>query len=134
MFEKILKSENHFFQFARYFLVGGSCAVADLAFLYVLVDIFHFWYLYSAGFSFVMVGIFGYFAQKYFTFRNQTKNHKKQLTMFFLVGGLGLLLNTGSMYFWVEIVGLWYLYASAVTKFIVLAWNFSANKWITFKE
>ncbi len=133
MLHKILNDNSHFFQFARYFLVGGTCAVTDLAILYLMVSIFHFWYLYSAIFSFIVVGIFGYFTQKYFTFKNQSNNHSKQLAIFFAVGGFALLLNTASMYFWVEIIGLWYLYASAVTKFIVLAWNFSANKWITFK-
>ena len=133
MINKILKSNSHFFQFARYFVVGGACAVADLAILYLLVSVLHFWYLSSAIFSFTVVSCLGYFAQKYFTFKNDSKNHKKQVALFFLVGGIGLLLNTASMYFWVSIIGLWYLYASMVTKFIVLIWNFFANKFITFK-
>lgn len=117
----------------RYLFVGGSCAVADLAILYLLVDFLHVWYLAASIISFILVGLIGYGGQKYFTFKNESKNHKKQLFTFFVIVGIGLLINSFSMFFFVSFVGLWYILASIVTKLIVLVWNYAANKHITFK-
>ena len=117
----------------RYLFVGGFCALADLAILYLLVEFFHIWYLAASVISFTLVGLAGYLGQKYFTFKNDSKNHGKQLTIFFLVVGAGLLINSASMFFFVSVVGIWYILASIITKFIVLVWNFTANKYVTFK-
>lgn len=118
----------------RYIFIGGSCAVLDLFFLYFLVEVTEIWYLYASIASFILVGFFGYFGQKYFTFRNDSKNHKKQIMIFYIVSGIGLLINSLSMYFFVSLMGLWYLFGSIVTKFIVLIWNFTASKYITFRR
>lgn len=118
----------------RYLFVGGSCAVADLVFLYVLVDFFHIWYLTASIISFLIVGTIGFFGQKYFTFKDYSKKHGVQLTLFFLTAGIGLLLNSFSMLFFVSFLGLWYIWGSVITKFIVLVWNFTANKYLTFNS
>ncbi len=133
VFELIFEHQK-FGEKMRYIFVGGSCAVADLFFLYFLVDVAGIWYLYASVISFIMVGFFGYFGQKYFTFRNDSKSHKKQIMIFYIVSGIGLLINSLSMYFFVSLMGLWYLFGSIVTKFIVLIWNFTASKYITFRK
>jgi len=117
----------------RYLLIGGTCATLDMLLLYTFVDYFHIWYLYAATVSFILVSTLGYFGQKYFSFRNHDNNHKRQLPIFFIVAGVGLLLNAGFMFLLVSLVGLWYILASIITKFVVLIWNFSANKNITFR-
>jgi len=117
----------------RYLLVGGTCAVLDLLFLYLMVNFLNIWYLAATTISFAAVSLLGYFGQKYFTFRNAEKNHKKQLALFFMVSGTGLLINAGFMFFFVSILGIWYMAANIITKFIVLIWNFLANKKITFR-
>lgn len=117
----------------RYLFVGGLCAVGDLLFLYFLVDFLHIWYLLAAAISFTTITALGYSGQKYFTFQDSSKNHKKQLPVFFIVTGTGLAINIVCMFIFVGFLGFWYIFASVVTKFIVLVWNFSANKYITFK-
>lgn len=117
----------------RYLFVGGFCAIADLLILYVLVDFFHFWYLASAIISFSFISLLGYFAQKYFTFKNNSKNHKKQLLIFIVIAVIGLLINTSFMFLFVSLMNIWYMLASIITKFIVIIWNYTANKKITFK-
>lgn len=117
----------------RYLLIGGTCAVLDLLLLYTFVNYFHIWYLYATTASFIIVVMLGYFGQKYFTFRNYEKNHKKQISVFFVVAGTGLLINVGFMFVFVSLLGVWYIIANIITKFIVLIWNFLANKKITFR-
>ncbi|MDI6778009.1 MAG: GtrA family protein [Patescibacteria group bacterium] len=117
----------------RYLLIGGTCAVLDLLFLYLMVNFLNVWYLIATTISFLVVSLFGYFGQKHFTFRNTERNHKKQLTLFFMVTGTGLLINAGFMFAFVSLLGIWYIIANIITKFIVLVWNFLANKHITFR-
>lgn len=125
---------NKFSEKFRYLFVGGSCAVADLFTLFILVNIFHIWYLTASIISFIVLGIAGYAGQKYFTFRDYSKRHGIQLTIFFLIIGTGLLLNSLSMLFFVSFLGFWYLWGSVITKFIMLVWNFTANKYLTFNS
>jgi len=116
----------------RYLLIGGTCGVLDLSLLYIQVEFFHIWYLAATIISFVTITTFGYFGQKYFTFRNKSKNYKKQMPIFFVIVGIGLLINTSCMFFFVSILQIWYIIANVITKFIVLIWNYFANKHITF--
>jgi len=118
----------------RYLLIGGICAVLDLFILFIFVNYLHIWYLYAATASFIIVSTLGYFGQKYFSFRNYENNHGKQFPVFFVMAGVGLLLNAGFIFLFVSIMNLWYILASIITKFIVLFWNFFANKHITFKK
>lgn len=120
-------------ELTRYVLIGGLCSLFDIAFLYLFVSYFHIWYLSATTISFIIVTFFGYFGQKYFTFRDLSKNHKRQIPVFFIVAGTGLAINTLCMFLFVSIAGVWYITANIITKFIVLVWNFLANKRITFK-
>jgi glycosyltransferase involved in cell wall biosynthesis len=132
-FARLFEHER-FGELMRYLLIGGSCAVLDLILLFSFVNYLHIWYLYAATASFIIVSTLGYFGQKYFSFRNYENNHGKQIPVFFAVAGIGLLLNAGFMFTFVSIIGLWYILASVMTKFLVLIWNFFANKKITFKN
>jgi len=120
-------------QLTKYSIIGSLCAVADLAVLYLLVEYLHVWYLFSAAISFSVVSLFGYWGQKKFTFKDGSRNHAKQLPVFFLVAGTGLLINSVCMFLFVSVLGVWYIFANVVTKFLVLVWNFFANRHITFK-
>lgn len=117
----------------RYLVIGGISAFLDLLLLYILVNYFKIWYLYATVISFTMVTILGYLGQKYFTFRNYKKNYKKQLFIFFIITGIGLIINITFMFLFVSLMNIWYILASIITKFIVLIWNFITNKKITFK-
>jgi putative flippase GtrA len=123
---------NRIGQFMRYLLIGGTCAILDLLLLYIFVNYLHIWYLYAATASFITILLFGYLGMKYFSFRNYENNHRKQLTTFIIVALTGLALNIAFMFLFVSLMNLWYILASIMTKFIVLIWNFLANKKITF--
>ncbi len=119
---------------SRYALVGGLCALADIAILFFFVNFLHFFYLTVTTLSFIIITFLGYFGQKYFAFRDPSKNHKKQIPIFFIVTGTGLAFNTLFMFLFVSIAGIWYITSNIITKFIVLVWNFLANKHITFNS
>lgn len=117
----------------RYLLIGGFCALIDIVLLYIFVEFFHIWYLYAAIITFATISFLGFLGQKHFTFKNKSKNHTKQFMVFLLISGIALILNSCCMFLFVSIAGIWYIFANIITKFIVLIWNFSAHKYITFK-
>ena len=121
-------------EFARYLLIGFLCAFFDLLLLYILVEYFHIWYLASAIISFIIITIVGFFGIKHYTFRDISKNYHNQIMTFSIIACIGLFINTVGMYFFVSIVGLWYLLSNILVKTIVLFWNFLANKYITFNN
>ncbi len=121
-------------KYVRYLFVGGTCAVLDLLLLYVFIDCFHIWYLSAATASFTIMLVLSYLGQKYFTFRDYTKNHRKQLSVFFIVAIIGLVINAACMFIFVSWMSLWYILASVITKLVVFIWNFVANKKLTFKK
>jgi len=121
-------------QVIRYIIVGSICAIFDLLCFFALVNFLHVWYLYASALSFSLITFFGFFIQKYYTFKNNSNNHSVQLVSFFSIAVLGLLLNLFFMYFFVGILGFWYLIAIFLTKGIVLFWNFFSNKYITFSK
>ncbi|MEI8091672.1 MAG: GtrA family protein [bacterium] len=50
----------------------------DLLMLYFFTDVCHIYYLYSAILAFIISLSFGYFFQKYLTFRDFSNKHLQQ--------------------------------------------------------
>ncbi len=118
----------------RYLIVGASCSAGHIVLLYFLTDIIGIFYLYSTIISFLFISLLGYFGQKYFTYRNKASNHAKQLSLFFLIIIIGLVMDTGLMIFFVTIISLHYLLASILTRLIIFVINFLWTKHIAFKK
>ncbi|HXX06000.1 MAG TPA: GtrA family protein [Candidatus Bathyarchaeia archaeon] len=58
----------------------------------------------------------------------------KHAFMYYLVGGIGVLVNLGILYALKEYLGLWYLASSAIAIYVSMTTNFFLNKAWTFKD
>lgn len=58
----------------------------------------------------------------------------KHALMYYVVGGIGVLVNLGILYALKEYVGLWYLASSAIAIYVSMTTNFFLNKAWTFKD
>ena len=65
---------------------------------------------------------------------NKVSVFAKHAFMYYLVGGIGVLVNLGILYALKEYVGLWYLVSSAIAIYISMTTNFILNKAWTFKD
>lgn len=119
--------------FLKYCTVGVSGTLLDLGSLYLLVEYAHLEVLVAATISFLLAVINNFTWNKTWTFKNREKNYRKQFIKFFIVSMGGLILNTGFMFLFVNIIGIWYMIAKAMTSCFVLTWNFLGNKYWTFK-
>jgi putative flippase GtrA len=57
-----------------------------------------------------------------------------QFIKFCFVGGMGTLLNLFILYTSVEFLNLWYIYGAAIAFVVVITFNFTLNKFWTFKD
>lgn len=122
------------YKFIKYFFVGCLATGIYLGFLYVFTDLFKVYYLVSVTLAFTISTLIGYIGHKYITFRNFERKHAEQLTKFFLIAISGLLLNIGIIYFFVEVLHLWYILGAVIASSIVFVVNFLLNHFLTFNS
>ena len=124
-------------QFIKFCLVGGLSALVDWSIYIFLTRLFGFWATYYIGakaISFVISACGNFYLNRRFTFRSTSRKVTRQAIIFFIVATAGLFLNTGFMYLMVEKAHLYDLIALVIATGVVTFWNFTANKFITFKE
>ena len=131
MIDKLFKekTDNIFLQFFRYIFVGGTAFIVDFFFLYFFSDICGIYYLISAVLSFIISVLVNYIMSTKWVF-NQDKIDNKVLefNLFILISTVGLAFTEILLYFFTDIVGLYYLISKIIAAIIVLFWNFLARR------
>ena len=134
-FKKILfgKTTNLFIQFFRYTLVGGLAFVVVLVLFFVLTEYAHWHYLVSATLSFLAGLLVNYILSTQWIFRSsKIKNKKIEFILFGLIGVIGLGLNNVLLYFFTDLIGLYYMLSKLITAVLVYAWNFLGRRYFLF--
>ena len=123
---------NNWQQLWRYGIVGLSSAIVDFGILYLLTDKLNFYYLWSATISFTAAAALNYYLNKTWTFKVGGEL-AKQMTVFLLIAGSGVMLNNLILYLLVEYAHWCYIYAKIIATAIVTIGNFIGNKYLTFR-
>jgi len=122
-------------QIIKYVISGSTATFVDLSFIYVLTDLFHFWYLLSAVLAFMIAFFVSFSLQKFWTFRNNDRERiYEQLVLYLTIGLLNLTVNTGLMYLSVDVFGVWYLFAQVIILGFLGIGSFLFYKYIIFKK
>lgn len=137
MIKKILlgKANNAYIQLFRYLFAGGIAFLADVSILYLLTEYAHIHYLLSslAGFSAGLT--ITYLMSTLWIFDEKSKNNKAvELTIFIIIGTIGLGLTSLFMWLFTSLLLLHYLFSKILTTAIVFIWNFVAKKQILFTK
>lgn len=119
--------------FFTYCIGGGMAFIADAILLYILTEYVGFHYLVSEFFAFICAASINYSFNKKFTFKNKSKKVIRQFTVFIIIaiGGLGL--DLFILHTLVKKFGMWYMLAKVFAAGIVLFYNFTGNRLVTFK-
>ncbi|MBN2047347.1 MAG: GtrA family protein [Anaerolineaceae bacterium] len=148
------KERTRFFKFA---VVGSIGAVVDFGTLNLLTYFTPLPLVYAQAISFVLAVINNFLWNRYWTYPDsRTKPIRSQLTQFFIINGVGLLVRTPIIVFSEKvifsltsaIVKTWTLpfadfltperiatnLAVVVAIFIVMMWNFFANRYWTYND
>ncbi|MDR3246283.1 MAG: GtrA family protein [Prevotellaceae bacterium] len=123
-------SNNTFFQLFRYCFIGGFTAAVNFFFLYFFTDLCGIYYLVSNVFSFIIGLIVNYLLCKQFIFLVDFGNRLIEFLIYGFIGLVGLLFDTGLMYFFTEALCFYYLFSKIISTAIVMLWNFTARKFL----
>lgn len=109
----------------RFIISGGLATVVNLGALFTLTHFFHFWYLISAIIAFLFAFFVSFSLQKFWTFRDHSREGMhKQAGRFFVIVLLGLFINTSIIYVLVEFLHLHYLIAQFLSGIVIAFFNY----------
>ena len=121
-------------QLIIYGFVALIPATVDFSLMYSLTEFAGFYYINSLVVAFVIGVLVSYVSQKNLTFKNGSKKYAPQFSVFCGISLVGLLMNIGIVFSLVEFCGLWYILGKVISTGVVLIWNFSAHRYITFEK
>ncbi|MSU55807.1 MAG: GtrA family protein [Candidatus Taylorbacteria bacterium] len=128
-FPKIAPQLRKRARFLRYLISGSTSAVIDFVFLYLFTDVFGMHYLVSAVLAFVVAFFSSFFLQKFWTFEDDSVERvHTQMTMYFVVAGVNLALNTALMYLFVAMWGIWYMAAQFLASGLIACESFFISR------
>jgi putative flippase GtrA len=119
-------------KFLTYAIVGGGCALLNLAVLWLLTDGVGLHYLVSNMISFLALTPVGFVLQKLMTFRTPRAAAGVEWPRYFATMGSSFAANLVLMYVLVSLLGVWYLAANVVTTVLLLVANFLVNNLWSF--
>lgn len=129
------KSENLLIQLIRYIVSGAIAFGVDFTVLWILTDFFDFYYLTSSVISFMFGLAASYLTSATWVFDEKRLSNKTiEITIFGIIGGIGLLLTSFFMWLFTSVLFIYYLYSKILTTAIVFIWNFIAKKKILFTK
>ena len=131
MIDKLFRerTDDIFLQFFRYIFVGGTAFIVDFFFLYFFSDICGIYYLISAVLSFIISVLVNYIMSTRWVFNQDNIGNKVlEFNLFILISTIGLVFTEILLYFFTDIVGLYYLVSKIIASIIVLFWNFLARR------
>jgi putative flippase GtrA len=117
----------------RFGVVGGVCVGLNVFVFWVLVDKIGVDYLIVTAIAFFLVGSFGYFLNRIWTFDSRDGGIATELSRFFFVQALLLVASLACMRVLVGTLGLNVLAACVVQSAIFTAATFAAHSVWTFR-
>lgn len=125
-------TNNEFVKIILYLFVGGTAALIEWAFFYVFTSAVGINYLASTACAYFLSTLYHYFLGNILVFTSGARyGRTKELSLVFLVSGMGLLFNLILMYIFVGLFAWHELFAKIAATCIVVVWNYLARKkWI----
>ena len=125
---------KHSKRFIQYTIASGIATLFDIVLIWLLTEFAQLFYLLSATISFILVSSLNYSINYVWTFKGNKARKLKGLLSFTSIGAIGLILTLLIMAFLVEILSVHYLIARVIAAFLVLIWNYTLNRLVTFKD
>lgn len=121
-------------QFVKFCLVGFTNLLIDFLVYWLLTRWLGLFYIGAAVLSFTVAVTWSFFVNRRWTFRHSAGNVRRQYIKFFLANLAGLALNLTIFYALVDWGGWHDLGAKLVVAVIVAFFNFSLNRFWTFRR
>ena len=120
---------------ARYFVVGGVCALVDLGVFFAFAKLLGMPYLRVAAGGFVVATLLNYFLSVRFVFVSGARFRKRwEVALVFAVSAVGLGLNQLILALCVEQLGLELVLSKIAATGCVFFWNYFARRVLVFGD
>lgn len=119
-----LLASARFREIVRFVVVGGGCFLVDYGLLFALTEFCGLPYLWSSGLSFTVSVLVNYWLCVTYVFRGARHQTGRQKALFFGSSIAGLALNQVCMYVFVDLCGIYYMFAKLLATAIVTLWNY----------
>lgn len=107
----------------------------DFTMLWLFTSVFHVFYLISNIFSSLISGTFNYVVSTLWVFHQKKTEHLLlDVTVFTLIGGVGLGLNTFILWVFTHFVHLYYLISKIISTTVVYTFNFFVRKYTIYDK
>jgi len=133
MMSKYAAPQEIISQFVCYAAVGVTGTVAHYAVMIGSVQVLQAKPVVASAAGFMIGALVNYIANYHITFQSR-KRHDEAMVKFFSVAVAGLALNTTVMICATDLLRLHYLMAQVIATGVVLGWNFTANRFWTFRD
>ena len=117
----------------RFLIVGGGCFLLEYILLYVLTEYMHIGYLVSSAIAFTVSLLVNYILCLLVVF-NVKHQSSLEIGLFIITSLRGLIINQGVMWFLVEIIAWWYMFAKVIASGIVMIWNYITKRYILIRK
>lgn len=119
----------------RYIISGLIAAAVDFTLLFILVDIFHVWYLASATIAFIATVCTSFVLQKFWTFEDPSRDIiKQQMAGYLVLSVINIGVNTGLMYVFVDLLTYNYIVAQLCATIIIATYGFFVYRHLIFRK
>ncbi|MBN1779202.1 MAG: GtrA family protein [Candidatus Buchananbacteria bacterium] len=120
----------------KFSIVGSTSALINFLVLIFLTEILAVWYLVSSIFGFIISALFNFSLNKIWTFRNDQggKDIFFQANKYLLVVSISLIFNTIILFGLTDYLNFDYRFSWFLASILVALWNFTLNRWWTFKK
>ncbi len=119
--------------FIRFAFIGSFCASLNLASLYVMVSHWKWNYIIATTIAWFLINLLGFCLNKYYTFVTPNVAFFQELWKYYMVMLSSFFMNLLLMFILVDILLVWYLYASLVITIGFLIYNFLLHKHWSFR-
>lgn len=120
-------------RFIKYSTVGAGTFLFDLALLYILTDVLHIHYLYSAGIAFLIAVSLNFILSRKYVFKGSARSTQVGYINFILIALIGLGMVVGGMYVLVSVFSVSYVVARVFLAGLTGIWNYLMNLYVNFK-
>lgn len=120
-------------QFTKFCIIGVTNTTLDVVVYWMLTRGLGLYYIAAAVLSFVVVITWSFYANRRWTFRSNGPSYRSQYVRFFAVNSLSFVCNIAGFYVLVEYGGWLDLIAKVIMVAVVAVFNFSLNRWWTFR-
>lgn len=119
----------------KYGASGGVAAGSQVGMLALFVEVFHVTYLVGVVWAFIFSAFVSFVLQKFWTFRDLSLHRVHfQMIQYVFLALVMLSLNVAFMYFFVDILHIWYIVAQILTIGITASVSFLCNKIFIFSK